>query len=316
MSAPDLLTTGEALVSFRSTDVASGGGTWHAHVAGAEANVAIGMARLGHRAEWVGRVGADDFGRLVLRELRAEEVGVTDVAVDADRPTGVMFVAQRTADLARVDYRRSGSAGSVLRREQLEPALSRRPSLVHLTGITPALSPESRDTVSWLADSARAAGAYVSLDVNYRRRLWTRAQAREALEPLTRHTNVVIASEDELDLVAEARTEQAAVEALLERGVAEVVVKRGSRGATAWTADGRVDEPALGVTAVDTIGAGDAFTAGYLSGVVDGLLLAERLRRGNVLGAFCVSSRGDWQGLPSRDELTLLDDHDRGGAVR
>ncbi|HEX5428644.1 MAG TPA: sugar kinase [Pedococcus sp.] len=317
MSAPDLLTAGEALVSLRSDDAATtGGGAWRAHVAGAEANVAIGMARLGHRAQWVGAVGADDFGRLVHRELRAEDVDVTGVVVDAQRPTGLMFVARRTADLARVDYRRGGSAGSILPREAVEPALARGPRLVHITGITPALSPESRDTAGWLVESASAAGAFVSLDVNYRARLWTRAEAREALEPLTRHTKLVVASEDELDLVAGAGTQEAAVGVLLDRGVEQVVVKRGSGGATVWTSDGRVDAPALAVTAVDTIGAGDAFTAGYLSGVADGLPVAERLRRGNVLGAFCVSTRGDWQGLPRREELTLLEDHERGGAVR
>ena len=317
MSAPDLLTAGEALVSFRSNDAApTGGGAWQAHVAGAEANVAIGMARLGHRAQWVGAVGDDDFGRLVSRELRAEDVDVSEVVVDSQRPTGLMFVARRTADLARVDYRRAGSAGSALRRDHVEPALTRRPRLVHVTGITPALSPEGRDLVGWLVESASAAGAFVSLDVNYRGRLWTRGEARDALEPLTRHTKLVVASEDELDLVARATTQEEAVQALLGRGVEQVVVKRGAGGATAWTSNGRVDAPALAVTAVDTIGAGDAFTAGYLSGVLDGLPVAERLRRGNVLGAFCVSTHGDWQGLPSREELVLLDGHEPGGALR
>jgi 2-dehydro-3-deoxygluconokinase len=317
VSAPDLLTAGEALVSFRSNDAApAGGGAWQAHVAGAEANVAIGMARLGHRAQWVGAVGDDDFGRMVNRELRAEDVDVSGVVVDSQRPTALMFVARRTADLARVDYRRSGSAGSVLRRGHVEPALARSPRLVHVTGITPALSPEGRDLVSWLAQSASAAGAFVSLDVNYRSRLWTRAEARAALEPLTRHTRLVVASEDELELVARGTTQEEAAQALLSRGVEQVVVKRGAGGATAWTRDGRVDAAALAVTAVDTIGAGDAFTAGYLSGVADGLAVADRLRRGNVLGAFCVSTRGDWQGLPNREELTLLDDHEPGGALR
>jgi 2-dehydro-3-deoxygluconokinase len=316
VSTPDLLTVGEALVSFRSDAAPTGGGAWQAHVAGSEANVAIGMARLGHHAQWVGAVGVDDFGRLVRRELRAEGVDVTAVLVDPERPTGVMFVAQRTADLARVDYRRAGSAGSVLRRDHAETALARGPRLVHVTGITPALSPESREMVGWLVESACAAGAFVSLDVNYRAKLWTRAEARGALEPLTRHTKLVVASEDELDLVADAPTQEEAVQALLHRGVEQVVVKRGAGGATTWTTESRVDAPALAVTPVDTIGAGDAFTAGYLSGVLDGLGVAGCLRRGNVLGAFCVSTRGDWQGLPGREELTLLDDHEPGGALR
>ena len=317
MSGLDLLTAGEALVSFRGSDAPTdGGGAWHAHVAGAEANVAIGMARLGHRARWVGAVGADDFGRLVQRELRAEGVDVSGVVVEPERPTGLMFLRQRTADLARVDYRRAGSAGSVLRREALETALAGGPRLVHVTGITPALSPESRETVCWLVESASAAGAFVSLDVNYRGRLWSRTEARDALTPLTRHTNLVVASEDELDLVAEGATESDAVRTLQDRGVEQVVLTRGAGGATAWTGEGRHDAPALAVTAVDTVGAGDAFTAGYLSGVADGLPVAERLRRATLLGAFCVSTRGDWQGLPGRDELTLLDEHGRGGAVR
>lgn len=316
-AAPDLLTVGEALVSFRAAgDLAGAEGPWRAALAGAESNVAIGVARLGHRAQWVGAVGEDDFGRLVRRELAAEGVDVDGVVVDAERPTALMFVAQRTADLARVEYRRAGSAGSVLPWTQLERALARGPRIVHVTGVTPALSPDSRHAVARLVESASGAGAFVSLDVNHRSRLWTRDQAREALEPLTRHTRLVVASEDELDLLVEAGTEEGAVEALLDRGVEQVVVKRGARGATAWTDAGRVDEPALAVSAVDTIGAGDAFTAGYLSGVLDALGVVERLRRGNVLGAFCVSTRGDWQGLPTRAELSMLGDHERGGALR
>jgi 2-dehydro-3-deoxygluconokinase len=314
---PDLLTAGEALVSFRAaTDGTGGEGAWHSAVAGAESNVAIAMSRLGHRTQWVGAVGDDDFGRIVCRQLAAHGVDVVDVAVDVERPTALMFVRQRTADLATVEYRRAGSAGSVVPRERLSRALARRPRLVHVTGVTPALSQESREAVTWLAESACAAGALVCLDINYRSRLWTRAQARAALEPLTRHTRLVVASEDELELVAGADTERAAADVLLDRGVEQVLVKRGARGATAWSAEGRIDEPALAVTAVDTIGAGDAFTAGYLSGVLDGLGVGECLRRGAVLGAFCVSTRGDWQGLPTRDELTLLDDHEPGGALR
>ncbi len=313
--APDVLTVGESMVAFRAAGPVAHGGTQVTRVAGAESNVAVGLARLGHSVAWAGRVGADTFGRVILRELRAEGIDTGHAVVDPSRPTGLMFVEQRTADLTRVEYRRSGSAGSALRREDIEAALDAGPRLVHLTGITPALSASARDAVRWTAEHAGAAGTLVSLDVNFRSRLWSRDQAREVLAPLAGHAAYVIASEDELDLVADGSEEEAAAD-LLGRGARAVVVKRGPRGATVHTRAGRVDASVLPVTAVDPIGAGDAFSAGYLSGVLDGLEPAECLRRGVTTGAFVVSVHGDWDGAPTRDELTLLDHHSPGATLR
>lgn len=318
-AVPDVLTIGESMVAFRSVGPVAQGGTQVTRVAGAESNVAIGLARLGHSVAWAGRVGPDSFGRLILRELRAEGVDTTHTVVDPSRPTGLMFVEQRTADLTQVEYRRSGSAGSALRREDVEAALEglvqSGAGLVHLSGITPALSGSARDCIQWVAETAAAAGALVSFDVNFRARLWSRGQAREVLAPLASHTAYVIASEDELDLVAGGPEAEAAQD-LLDRGVRAVAIKRGARGATVHTRAGRVDLPALAVTAVDPIGAGDAFSAGYLSGVLDGLEPAECLRRGVAAGAFAVSVPGDWEGAPTRDELSLLGEHPPGATLR
>ncbi len=314
-AATEVLTVGESMVSFRVPGPLAQGGTATIHLAGAESNVAIGLARLGHRAAWAGRVGDDEFGQLVLRQLRAEGVGTAGARTDRDRPTGLMFLERRAADVARVAYRRAGSAGSALAVADLEGALTPPPRLLHLTGITPALSATARECVEWLLPAARQAGVGVSFDVNHRARLWSREQAREVLTPLAAQADLVVASEDELDLVAPG-DEQAAAARLLGAGVAEVVVKRGSRGSTAWTADGRLDQPALAVTAVDTVGAGDAFTAGYLSALLDGLDVAERLRRGTCCGAFAVSTAGDWEGLPRREELRVFDAHDPEATLR
>lgn len=311
----DVLTFGESMVSFRSDGPIVQGGAQLTRVAGAESNVAIGLARLGHSVAWAGRVGQDGFGRLIVRELRAEGVDTSHAMVDPSRPTGLMFVEQRTADLTQVDYRRSGSAGSGLHREDLQAALDAGPRLLHLTGITPALSGSARDCVAWAAETASAAGARVSLDVNYRSRLWSRGQAREVLAPLAGHAAYVIASDDELDLVAAGSEDDAAAD-LLDRGVQAVAVKRGPLGASVHTHGGRVDLPALTITAVDPIGAGDAFSAGYLSGVLDGLEPTECLRRGVAAGAFAASTRGDWEGAPTRAELALLDHHVPGATLR
>ena len=121
----DLLTFGESMVSLRSTGPLSAGGSLGMHVAGAESNVAVGVARLGHSVTWAGVVGADPHGEYILRQLRAEGIGLRH-RIDAARNTGVMFLEQRTADVTRAFYYRAGSAGSTLGREDLDRALAAR----------------------------------------------------------------------------------------------------------------------------------------------------------------------------------------------
>lgn len=128
------------------------------------------------------------------------------------------------------------------------------------------------------------------------------------LSELVRVADIVIASEDELGLVVtQPQDEAASAEELATCGVSHLVIKQGARGATAWHEGMAHHEAAIPVTVLDTIGAGDAFTAGYLSGVLDGLRPAMALHRGTLTGAFAVASVGDWEGLPTRDELPLLE---------
>ncbi|MBT2567986.1 sugar kinase [Arthrobacter sp. ISL-85] len=309
------------MVSLRSTGPLASGGALNMQVAGAESNVAIGVARLGHTSVWVGSVGADPQGEFIVKQLRGEGVHLHH-SVHPERSTGVMFLEQRTADLSRAFYYRAGSAGATISREHVAAALDCGARILHLTGITAALSPEARDAVEYAAERAAGDGVAVSLDVNYRSKLWSRDQARAVLGPLARHATIVIASDDELDLIAPpqegnaaAMDEASAAARLLDTGVSEVVVKRGAAGAAVYTAEGCLEAPALAVTCVDTVGAGDAFTAGYLSALLDGVDTAGRLHRGVLAGAFAVSTRGDWEGLPRREELALLDSA-RGSTVR
>ena len=294
-----VLTLGEAMVSLRSAGPIRLGGALHASPAGAEATVAIGLSRLGHEAAWVGRVGADEPGEMVLRTLRAEGVDVSSAVCDPAAPTGLMLLERRLPGVSRVQYYRSGSAGSRLAPDDLEPALARGARLLHLTGITPALGDGPAEAVSAALAHARAAGWTVSLDVNHRSALWSSDAARAELTPLARLAHVVVGSADEVELVGGAA-------ALLAAGVREVVTTLGARGAAARTAHGHWSAAGHRVAAVDPVGAGDAFTAGYLSALLDGLPVPERLARGNLVGAYAVGTDGDWEGLPRRDELGLL----------
>lgn len=311
-----LVTLGEALMTIGSIDPgpwAMGSGL-RASFAGAETNVAIGMARLGHSSCWIGRLGSDPGGSLVLRGLRAEGVDVSRVGREVEAPTAVLLREQRTSDQAGIRYLRAGSAGSRLSASDVDESVVRGAGLVHVTGITAGLGVGPLTAVRRLVALARSREIVVSLDVNYRAALWSEAAAAEVLAPLARQATIVFGGSDELALLSLAgATDPADVAAeLLAAGVREVVLKDGSRGATSYraaapgSAGGSWSVPAFPVTVVDTVGAGDAFVAGYLSGELEDFSPAAKLDRGSRLGAIAVSTRGDWEGLPQVAELDSL----------
>jgi 2-dehydro-3-deoxygluconokinase len=303
-----LLTMGETMALLAARDP---GPLRHAHelhlsVGGAESNVAIGVRRLGGRAAWIGRVGADELGQLVLRTLRAEGVDVAGARVDRTAATSLMIKEQRTATTSRITYYRTGGPGSRLTPADVDASLLAAAGVLHVTGITLALSPNARDAVHAAARSAREAGTLVSLDVNHRASLWTASEARSAVEELLPLVDLCFVGHGEAhDLGYEGDAVDVA-QALRSAGPETVIVKLGSRGAVA-VFDGIVQEvPAVRVPAVDAVGAGDAFAAGYLAELLAGRPVDERLRTAAACGAYAVTARGDWEALPSREELDLL----------
>jgi 2-dehydro-3-deoxygluconokinase len=266
--------------------------------------VAIGLSRLGIRASWLSAVGDDELGELVLHRVRAEGVDTSAVRRVADRPTG-LYLREEVAGAHRVHYYRRGSAASTLAPGAFDPAVLDGATFLHLTGITGALSPESAEFLGWAAATARAAGVRVSYDVNYRSRLWEPAAARAASEAMLPHVDVLLVGDEEARALW-GWDEDACLERLPDAGPAEVVVKLGARGCTAVVDGERVSSPGFPVRQLDPIGAGDAFAAGYLAGTLWGHEPAERLRTANAMGAFCVQDLGDYEGLPSRRELTAF----------
>jgi 2-dehydro-3-deoxygluconokinase len=275
-------------------------------VAGAESNVAIGVRRLSMPAMWIGRVGDDELGRLVASTLRSE--GVETVAVsDPGAPTGLMLAERRSADLRRVAYYRAGSAGSRLCADDVPLAAVRAAGLLHVTGITAALSHSANDAVQAAVHTARAAGVPVSLDANYRAALWTRADAARALRPLAEQADIIFAGLDEARLLIDEASADRAARELASLGAGTAIVTLGASGAIACVDGDLIRAPAVPVTAIDPIGAGDGFVSGYLAGLLDGLSTEACLNLAVRSGAFAVTVEGDWEGLPSRAELALLD---------
>lgn len=276
-------------------------------VAGAELNVAVGLARLGHRCAFVGRVGDDPFGEDVVATLRAEGVDASAVVVDPDAPTGLLTRDAHGERAMRVVYHRSGSAGARLRPADLPDQLLDHARLLHLTGITPALGESARAAVEDALDRAAARGVAVSFDPNFRHRLWRREEAAPQLRELASRASVVLASEAEARWLSGREDPAAASVWLAEQGASVAVVKQGEAGALVTDGGPPVHVPALPLrAAVDPVGAGDAFDAGFLSAWLEGRPLAECARCGHAAGAACVMAAGDLDGLPTAAERDAL----------
>lgn len=274
-------------------------------MSGAEGNVAIALARLGHNVQWVGTLGEDTFGEGILRTLRGERVYVDFVERRAEQ-TGLLVVRGMGAEAKRVDYHRAGSAGSHFSPSQIEKAIAAKPKIVHLTGITPALSDSAREASVELVRRAKNAGIKVSFDLNYRSRLWSREEATPVLQELAMMSDIVIGGTEEYEILTTHSDPVDALDAAVRHGVEQAVWKTDNL-ARVLTEDGLVECPNRKVRVVDPIGAGDAFVSGYLSGYLDGLEPYARLQRAHTMGGVIVASDGDWEALPLRRELDLLE---------
>lgn len=275
-------------------------------LAGAESNVAIGVSRLGHSVAWVGRVGDDPTGRLVLRELRAEGVDVSHAVLDPGAPNGFMLKAHRTTATTEVIYVRAGSAGSRLCADDVPVEVVASARVLHVTGISAALSPTARQAVVRAMSIALEHHVPVCLDINHRNALWSDAEASAVLLELVADCTVVFASENEAALLVGNRTPEATATAIAALGPSHVVIKRGELGYAA-SIDGELfSGAAISVPVADTVGAGDAFVAGYLASWLDGATPTNALQTANLAGGFVVAVPGDWEGLPTRAELTAF----------
>lgn len=308
VGGPDVVTLGETMALLTPESV---GPLIHTPllrlgIGGAESNVAIGLSRLGTAAAWIGRVGADSLGDLVVRELAAEGLQVHAVR-DDDAPTGLMIKERRTPMNQRVWYYRSGSAGSRLHPGDLPPGLVGSARLLHISGITPALSPTAAATVWSAVSTARSAGTTVSFDVNYRQALWSPSAAAKACRDLVAQADIVFAGEDEATMLVGPGRAAVLADRLRSLGPSQVVIKRGEQGCVAVVDDVEYEQSAIAVPVVDTVGAGDAFVAGYLHAHLRGAAAPDRLLAAVRNGAFACLSPGDWEGMPRHFELELLD---------
>lgn len=304
----DVLAFGESMAMFVAeragdlTDISH----YRRRLAGADSNVAIGLARLGLSVRWISRLGNDSFGHFIRQALLSEGLDCQHLIFDDTRPTGFQLKARCDdgSDPA-VEYFRRGSAASALSPGDLPAGCFKHVRHLHCTGIPAAISTSARALCHHAMDQARAAGASISFDPNLRPSLWpSQTEMIEQINALAAKADWVLPGLGEGRLLTGRENASDIAAFYLDQGAAEVVIKHGAAGASWHAQHGQHTAPGLAVEhVVDTVGAGDGFAVGFLSARLEHLSPYQALARANAIGARVVGFPGDSDGLPTRHEL-------------
>lgn len=274
-------------------------------IAGAEFNVAIGMSRLEHPVSYMTKLGEDPFGKQIVKGLEKNGIQTELVSWSKERTTGFMMKSMVSSGDPDIFYFRKNSAASTLSEEDVEKVDFSNYQWVHVTGILPALSVSTRKATMALLDKARENGLTISFDPNLRPQLWPSQQEMvDTLNEIASKSDIVLPGDSEGLIMTGSKDPEKIAEFYLKNGAKAVVVKMGPKGAYAATADESFIVPGFPIEKViDTVGAGDGFAVGVISALIENLSLKEAVRRGNAIGAIQVTSRGDNEGLPTRQQL-------------
>jgi 2-dehydro-3-deoxygluconokinase len=321
MAQYDVITLGETMIRLTPPGLQrlEHTSTLEVEVGGTESNLAIGLARLGLKVLWLSRLTANPLGRLIANTIAGYGVDTSRVVWTEDDRVGVLFFEEgRTPRRSRVFYDRKHSAVSRMRPEEL-PADLFHPHgarLLHLTGITVALGPDTAATTLWALQAAKSAGWLVSFDVNYRRQLWAPTQARQGCDVFARAADILFVPRGDAGTLFGLTPATPAVQVLTTLTQAypqaTVVVTLGKEGAIACEPSGKpLHQAAFPAEEVERLGGGDAFAAGFLYAYLTATVPSERLttalRWGAALAALKYTVRGDIPLVERREVEALLE---------
>jgi 2-dehydro-3-deoxygluconokinase len=306
----DIVTIGETMALFTPIEERplKYSPTLSKSIGGAESNVAIGLSRLGKKTRWIGRLGKDPFGDLIMSTLAGENVELSKVVRDESHLTSVYFKDIYRAGEPTVYYYRKCSASSVWNPDHVKEDWFIDSKILHMTGITPALGEETLSFTMECMIMAKSLGLTVSFDPNIRFKLWEEERARKALLSLISLCDIFLPGIEEAQFLFGEKPIELLAKEIIELGPHTVAIKLGKDGAFGMRKDeSTFTVPGEKVTnIIDTVGAGDAFASGFLSVVaedVQNFSLEKALEWGNRMGAIVIQGKGDWEILPTLEEL-------------
>jgi 2-dehydro-3-deoxygluconokinase len=300
----DLVALGEPLLEFNQIrpDDAAG---YRQGFGGDTSNCTIAAARLGARTAYVTRIGDDAFGRMFLELWRRESVDVGGVGIDADAPTGIYFVTHG-AKGHEFSYLRAGSAAARMRPADLPLDLIRATKVLHVSGISQAISTSACDSVFTAIAAARAAGVRISYDSNLRLKLWSLDRARAVIAATIGLCDWFLPSFDEAAQLSGATDPHAILDWCHARGAPVVALKMGAQGCWISTDAGREHARGNVVNAVDATGAGDCFDGAFAARIVAGDTPVAAARYANAAAALATTGYGAVAPLPPHADVTAF----------
>lgn len=301
----EFVTMGETMAAFSpsGSEKLRNAFEYQVRIAGAESNCAVGICRMGHTAAWISRVGKDGLGEFVVKNIRAEGVDVSCVETDERRHTGVMFKETVTGNETKVTYYRKDSAASQMYLSETGKSLICNASIFHVTGITPVLSESCKETVVSAMETAASHETLISFDPNIRWKLWDKDYTQD-LKTLSLMSDILLLGRDEAEVLFGTRDLKELCGLVFESSkVKYLALKDGAGGAAAAIPGEMVFVPPFPCHCIDPIGAGDAFDAGFLAGVLEDQPLQTCVEYGAILGAKATETKGDVEGYLSREEL-------------
>jgi sugar/nucleoside kinase (ribokinase family) len=301
-----ILTMGEILVEIMATERGQSfrkpGTLIGPYASGAPAIFIDQAARPGSRCAMIGCVGDDDFGTLNVERLRSDGVDVSGIAVIKGQTTGSAFVTYREDGERDFIFNITNSASAHLSVANIREDLLKDCQHFHVMGSS-LFSFRIIEAMKKVIETVKGHGGTVSFDPNIRKEMLRIPEMREALDFILDYTDVFLPSGHEVTLLATAGSERAAIDELLQRGIREVVVKRGKDGCSFYDGTDEIHVPSIQVEEVDPTGAGDCFGATYIACRSQGISVAEALRYACASGARAVSFRGPMEGTASLAEL-------------
>ncbi|MCP2035456.1 2-dehydro-3-deoxygluconokinase [Planomicrobium sp. HSC-17F08] len=302
MEKIEVFTLGESMVVFQPDKMQSLEyvDQFPKRMGGAESNVAIGLARLGHKVGWFSKLGEDSFGQYIHKRIRGEGVDTSSCRFTNQAPTGVLFKEQLSPEDMNVYYYRKGSAASLMEPADLDEEYIAQAKILHLSGITPALSDSCRQTVMRAIEIAKNNNMLIVFDPNLRLKLWSSEAAKQVLNEIAAEADVILPGLDEGQLMTGEREVETVAEALMGEKDKTIIIKIGSEGAYLHTLKEKAYIKGFPVEQItDPVGAGDGFATGIISGMLRQEPLKLAVERANAIGAMVMGTSGDYEGLPT-----------------
>ncbi|MCL1936288.1 MAG: sugar kinase [Defluviitaleaceae bacterium] len=274
-------------------------------ISGAEVNVSVGLSRLGHKTVYLTKLGNDPFGHYIHDFLKKEYIDTKYISFDNTYKTGIQLKNKVIEGNPQVPYYRKFSASSFISTVDIEKINLNEIGYLHLTGIFPAISSTCLEATYKIIELAKKRNIFISFDPNLRMELYSnKKQMIELVNDISKYSDLILPGIEEANILTNQKTEKEICDFYTNMGIKNIVIKIGEKGA--YVRENKTDYIVEGFSVnnvVDTVGAGDGFAVGIISGILEKLNFKEAVKRANAIGAIQIMNESDNEGLPTRSKL-------------